>query len=162
MSYGVGWRCGSTPVFLWHKPAAAAPIRPLAWDPQCAVGVNLKRKKFVGDQKAQGLLGVMELSHILTVMLLTQLYTTTTFYQTRHINRWILCKLHLNKLERKKTLQYQGLPYTYRIRAQGAGSVMNSTDDSNAQQNRKTTEKGAKIIRIKQTRVWKCLSETLP
>ena len=30
---------------LWCRPAAVAPIRPLAWEPPYAVGVTLKRKK---------------------------------------------------------------------------------------------------------------------
>ena len=30
---------------LWHRPDVIAPIRPLAWEPTCAVGVALKSKK---------------------------------------------------------------------------------------------------------------------
>ena len=46
MSCGVGCRCGSDPalLWLWHRPAAMAPIRPLAWEPPYAVGVALKKK----------------------------------------------------------------------------------------------------------------------
>ena len=38
MSCGVGHRCGSDPelLWLWRRPAAIAPIRPLAWEPPCA------------------------------------------------------------------------------------------------------------------------------
>ena len=45
MSCGVGRRCGSDPalLWLWCRPAAAAPIRPIAWEPPCASGVALKR-----------------------------------------------------------------------------------------------------------------------
>ena len=32
-------------LWLWHRPAAAAPIRPLAWDPPYAAGAALKRNK---------------------------------------------------------------------------------------------------------------------
>ncbi|MDD0590081.1 hypothetical protein PS003_24050, partial [Shigella sonnei] len=32
-------------LWLWHKPAAIALIRPLAWEPPYAVGAALKRKK---------------------------------------------------------------------------------------------------------------------
>ena len=32
-------------LWLWRRPAASAPIRPLAWEPSCAKGVALKRKK---------------------------------------------------------------------------------------------------------------------
>ena len=45
VSCGVGHRCGSDLVLLWHRPAAAAPTGPLAWEPACATGVALKRPK---------------------------------------------------------------------------------------------------------------------
>ena len=43
----MGRRCGLDPalLWLWHRPAAAAPIRPLAWELPCAVGVAPKRQK---------------------------------------------------------------------------------------------------------------------
>ena len=47
VSCGVGCRHGSDPKFLWLwcRPAAIAPIRPLAWEPPYAMGVALKRPK---------------------------------------------------------------------------------------------------------------------
>ena len=47
MSYGVGCRCGPDPMslWLWCKPAAIAPIRPLAWEPPYAMGVALEKEK---------------------------------------------------------------------------------------------------------------------
>ena len=47
MSCGIGHRRGSDPtlLWLWHRLAAVALIRPLAWEPLYAVGVALKRKK---------------------------------------------------------------------------------------------------------------------
>ena len=46
---GIGRSCCSDPVslLLWlgHRPAAAAPIWPLAWELPCATGVAVKRKK---------------------------------------------------------------------------------------------------------------------
>ena len=47
MSCGVGHRHNSDPMllWLWHMPAAVAPLRSLAWEPPYAVGVALKRKK---------------------------------------------------------------------------------------------------------------------
>ena len=41
MSCGVGHRQGSDPalLWLWRRPVAIAPIRPLAWEPPYAVGV---------------------------------------------------------------------------------------------------------------------------
>ena len=40
MSCGVGHRRGSDPtlLWLWYRPAATAPIRPLAWEPPYATG----------------------------------------------------------------------------------------------------------------------------
>ena len=50
MSCGVGHRCGSDPVllWLWHRLAATALIRALAWEPTCAAGVAPEKTK---DQK---------------------------------------------------------------------------------------------------------------
>ena len=47
MSCGIGHRCGSDLVWLWLwcRPTAAAPIRPLAWELPYATGVALKRQK---------------------------------------------------------------------------------------------------------------------
>ena len=47
MNCGVGHRHSSDLVllWLWHRPAAVAPIRPLAWEPPYAAGVALKRQK---------------------------------------------------------------------------------------------------------------------
>ena len=56
MSCVVGCRCGSDPELLWfwHRPAATAPIGPLAREPPYAMGVALKRqemKKRKGKEK---------------------------------------------------------------------------------------------------------------
>jgi len=47
MSCSVGCRCGSDPalLWLWCRPAATAPIRPLAWEPPFAAGVALEKAK---------------------------------------------------------------------------------------------------------------------
>ena len=44
MSCGVGRRLGSDPALLWPwwRPAATAPVCPLAWESPCATGVALK------------------------------------------------------------------------------------------------------------------------
>ena len=53
VSCGVGCRCGSdlALLWLWHRPAATAPIRPLAWESPYAAGAALKgpkkKKKFL-------------------------------------------------------------------------------------------------------------------
>ena len=46
MSCGVGHRHGLDLAFwLWHRPAAVAPIRPLVCEPPYATAVALKKKK---------------------------------------------------------------------------------------------------------------------
>ena len=39
--------CSSDPVllWLWRRPAATAPLRPLAWEPPCAMGAALEKTK---------------------------------------------------------------------------------------------------------------------
>ena len=46
MSCGVGHRCGLDPslYWLWYRPAAAALIQPVAWEPLYAMGAALKRQ----------------------------------------------------------------------------------------------------------------------
>ena len=47
MSCGVGCRRGLNPelLWLWRRPAAAAPIGHLAWEPPYAAGVALEKAK---------------------------------------------------------------------------------------------------------------------
>ena len=47
MSRGVGLRCGSDPelLWLWCRPAAAAPIQHLAWEPPYVTSLALKKQK---------------------------------------------------------------------------------------------------------------------
>ena len=48
VSCGVGRRCAAsdpTLQWLWRRPMATAPIRPLAWEPPYAAGVALKIAK---------------------------------------------------------------------------------------------------------------------
>ena len=53
MNCGVGHRRGSDPalLWLWHRPEATAPIRPLAWEPPCAIGVALEKDKKTEKKK---------------------------------------------------------------------------------------------------------------
>ena len=55
MNCGIGRKCGPDPVllWLWCRPAAAAPIQPVACEPPYAVGMALKRKKKKQNQKAE-------------------------------------------------------------------------------------------------------------
>ena len=47
MSCGEGRRRGSDPalLWLWRRPVATAPIRPLTWEPPYATGVALEKAK---------------------------------------------------------------------------------------------------------------------
>ena len=47
MSCGVGCRHSSDPalLWLWHRPVATAPIRPLAWEPLYATSAALEKTK---------------------------------------------------------------------------------------------------------------------
>ena len=47
VSCGVSYSCGSDPelLWLWHRPATTAPIRPLAWEPPYAAGAALEKAK---------------------------------------------------------------------------------------------------------------------
>ena len=47
MSCGVGCRRVLDPALLrlWHRPAATALIRPVAWEPPCAWGAALEKTK---------------------------------------------------------------------------------------------------------------------
>ena len=53
MSCGVGRRLGSDLVLLWlcHRPAATALIRPLAWQPPYATRAALKGQKTKDKKK---------------------------------------------------------------------------------------------------------------
>jgi len=56
VSCGVGRRRGLDLVWLWlwRRPVATAPIRPLAWEPPYATGVALKSKKSKSQKKKKG------------------------------------------------------------------------------------------------------------
>ena len=59
VSCGIDRRCGLdlALLWLWHRPAATAPIRPLAWEPPYAMGAALKiqkRQKKKKNPKSQG------------------------------------------------------------------------------------------------------------
>ena len=47
LSCGVGRRRGSdlALLWLWRRPAAVVPIRPLAWEPRHGMGMALKKEK---------------------------------------------------------------------------------------------------------------------
>ena len=47
----VQWVKDPALLWLWCRPAATAPIGPLAWEPPYAVGVVLKRQKIKNNNK---------------------------------------------------------------------------------------------------------------
>ena len=49
MSCGIvhGYHLDPVKLWLWHRPRAAAPISPLAWELPYAAGVALKKKRFI-------------------------------------------------------------------------------------------------------------------
>ena len=53
MSCGIGRRCSLdlALLWLWCRPAATAPIRPLAWEPPCATGAALEKGKKTKKKK---------------------------------------------------------------------------------------------------------------
>ena len=51
MSYGVGHKCGLDLALLWCRPAAIAPVRPLAWEPPYAALKRQKNKKIFKNKK---------------------------------------------------------------------------------------------------------------
>ena len=64
LSCGVGRRFGSDPVllWLWRRPAATAPIRPLAWEPPYALGAALEKAKRQKKKKVSSLVFYLLLS----------------------------------------------------------------------------------------------------
>ena len=56
MSCGLSDRCGLDLVlpWLWRRPAAAAPIPPLAWDPPYASAAALKRQNKQTSKNKEG------------------------------------------------------------------------------------------------------------
>ena len=65
MSCGVGQRRGLDPrlLWLWHRLAATAPLRPLAWEPlyaTCAVLEKTKKRKNKKEEEWNFLCGAAE------------------------------------------------------------------------------------------------------
>ena len=79
MSCGVGHRCGLDLawLWLWRRPAATAPIRPIAWESPYAAGMALKdqkKKKKIAPQLG----GMIVLIGILCFVLLLSVVTVVT------------------------------------------------------------------------------------
>ena len=52
-------------LWFWHRPPATAPIRPLAWEPPCAIGVTLDKIKRQKKKKKKRDVGLIQNSTIL-------------------------------------------------------------------------------------------------
>ena len=80
MSCGVGHRCGSdlALLWLWCRLVATAPIRRLAWESPCAVGVALKgQKKKKKKKKAAPSVVQTELSGVFALKMREETWTVT-------------------------------------------------------------------------------------
>ena len=64
MSGGVGHRHGLDLQWMWHRPADAALIELLSWDPPCAVGAALKKIKKKKKKKDIAAVSVKERSYV--------------------------------------------------------------------------------------------------
>ena len=70
MSCGVGHRLTLDPVllWLWHKPVATAPMKPLAWEPPYAVGSGPRKGKKTEKDRGKKKKGEWRLEMLLICM----------------------------------------------------------------------------------------------
>ena len=54
--------------WLWHRPAATAPIRPLSWKSPCAVGAALEKKKTKRPKKKKKKIIIIVIQSIERIM----------------------------------------------------------------------------------------------
>ena len=94
MSCGVGSRRGSDPtlLWLWCGPAAAAPIRPLAWEPPFAAGAALEKTKKKKPHQPLTVFGIVYVYLIFIVLVLPLEEGLTIFFCKRPDSKCIrLC-----------------------------------------------------------------------
>ena len=96
MSYGVGCRRSSDSalLWLWHRLLAAAPIRPLAWEPPYATGAapeKTKKKKRIPAQMYRASHNFISLAFPISLIGILQYTDTSCFYPAF---RSITCYLH--------------------------------------------------------------------
>ena len=84
MSYGAGHRCSSdlALLWLWHRPEATAPVRPLAWEPPYAGGCSTKKTKANIYIKTLPL--CIASSYFLELPALSTLYLFTSSFSFQH------------------------------------------------------------------------------
>ena len=93
MIWGVGLDLAL--LWLWCRPAAVAPVRPLAWELPCAVGITLKRQKNNKNKKWVDYVPPLTQNSLITshvipnrdrVLTLTQMNTYIHTYVSGHIS----------------------------------------------------------------------------
>ena len=106
VSCGIGHRHGldATLLWLWHRPSAAAPVRPLAWDlgificHRCIPNKQKKRKK-KGKKNHMSSTTVWEINVLgektFTTKIKCKLYVKTLYYKNKQ-------KLQLKRFERSE------------------------------------------------------------
>ena len=91
MSCGVGHRCSSDPalLWLWHRPAAAAPTRPLAWETStCHRCGPKKKRKWVEDPSLPSIKLFFSNCHFL--LFIYQWNVSTSIHFSIHQIIWLL------------------------------------------------------------------------
>ena len=89
MSCGVGLRHVSDPalLWLWCRPAATAPIGPVAWESPCAAGVALKRQKRPKKKKNVGEVCLASFAEIFLGNWKASLGDGVSYLPVTHLNR---------------------------------------------------------------------------
>ena len=93
MSCGVGHRRGSDPrlLWLWCRLAAAALIKPLAWEPPYAVGMALKSKREKNERKRNvSLCFPVNCQYLLSALCLLIPYNVISFVASRGFFSWFI------------------------------------------------------------------------
>ena len=81
MSCSVVGISGSDLEWLWYRPAAAAPIQPLGWEPPHAMGVAIKRPKNLKLKWVKFLMS--ELFHLPSVRYILDFWTNIALNWTK-------------------------------------------------------------------------------
>ena len=103
MSCGVGhrWGLNLALLWLWHSPAATAPIRPLVREPPYAVGVTLKGPKTKKKKKKKKKKREREIWNISNILFLPQFLSSLSIH---FIMKFIFPNTMLSCIFNKKTL----------------------------------------------------------
>ena len=108
MSWGVGHRRSSDPqlLWLWCRPAAVAPIGPLAWEPPYAKGAALKSRKKKKRKKKKERILIPGSPNKGLGLNFQNIQTAHTAYITQYqktnntIKKWAKAKEHIQMVNR--------------------------------------------------------------